>query len=55
MPKAIDLVRFEVTTQPLAVIWVAKAGKGLLFNLTDSLSRHALLLSHIIKRLRLTT
>ena len=54
-PKAVDLVRFEVTAQPLAVIGVAKAGKGLLFNLTDSLTSDTLLLSDIVECLRLAT
>ena len=55
VPKAIDLVRFEVTTQTLAVNWVAKAGKSLLFNLADSLTSDTLLLGHIVKCLGLTT
>ena len=55
MPKAMDLVRFEVTTQTLAIDWVAKAGKSLLFNLADSLTCDSLLLSDVIERLWLTT
>ena len=51
-PNAIGLVRFEVTTQSLAVVWMAKAGKGLLFNLTDSLASNTLLFGHIVECLR---
>ena len=55
VPKAIDLVRFEVTAQTLAVNWVAKAGKSLLFNLADSLTSDPLLLSNVIECLWFTT